>query len=218
MRIVFLGAPGVGKGTQADRIAAHFKLAKISTGDLLREAVRNQTDLGREAKRYMDQGQLVPDAVVIGLVRDKLAEPGSANGFVLDGFPRTVPQAEELGAALQATKRPLQRVVNFQVPRADVIRRLSGRRSCPKCQATFHVEFAPSKKGNACDRCGEMLVQRSDDKPEAIETRLKVYEEQTAPLIQYYAHKRLLSELDASGPVDEVFEALFGVLAPYSAI
>jgi len=218
MRIVFLGAPGVGKGTQADRIAAHFKLAKISTGDLLREAVRNQADLGREAKRYMDQGQLVPDAVVIGLVRDKLAEPGSANGFVLDGFPRTVPQAEELGAALQATKRPLQRVVNFQVPRADVIRRLSGRRSCPKCQATFHVEFAPSKKGNACDRCGEMLVQRSDDKPEAIETRLKVYEEQTAPLIQYYAHKRLLSELDASGSMDEVFEALFGVLAPYSAI
>ena len=218
MRIVFLGAPGVGKGTQADRIAAHFKLAKISTGDLLREAVRNQTDLGREAKRYMDQGQLVPDAVVIGLVRDKLAEPGSANGFVLDGFPRTVAQAEELGTALQATKRPLQRVVNFQVPRADVVRRLSGRRSCPKCQATFHVEFAPSKKGNACDRCGETLVQRSDDKPEAIETRLKVYGEQTAPLIQYYANKRLLSELDASGPVDEVFEALFGVLAPYSAI
>jgi len=137
---------------------------------------------------------------------------------VLDGFPRTVPQAEELGAALQATKRPLQRVVNFQVPRADVVRRLSGRRSCPKCQATFHVEFAPSKKGNACDRCGETLVQRSDDKPEAIETRLKVYGEQTAPLIQYYASKRLLSELDASGPVDEVFEALFGVLAPYSAI
>ena len=218
MRIVFLGAPGVGKGTQADRIAAHFQLAKISTGDLLREAVRNQTDLGREAKRYMDQGQLVPDAVVIGLVRDKLAEPGSANGFVLDGFPRTVAQAEELGTALQATKRPLQRVVNFQVPRADVVRRLSGRRSCPKCQATFHVEFAPSKNGNACDRCGEALVQRSDDKPEAIETRLKVYGEQTAPLIQYYASKRLLSELDASGPVDEVFEALFGVLAPYSAI
>src|SRR6476659_5837821 len=218
MRIVFLGGRGVSKSTQADRIAAHFKLAKISTGDLLREAVRNQTDLGREAKRYMDQGQLVPDAVVIGLVRDKLAEPGSANGFVLDGFPRTVPQAEELGAALQATKRPLQRVVNFQVPRADVIRRLSGRRSCPKCQATFHVEFAPSKKGNACDRCGETLVQRSDDKPEAIETRLQVFEEQTAPLIRYYASKRLLSEVNASGSVEAVFEALFSVLAPYSAI
>ncbi len=218
MRVVFLGAPGVGKGTQADRVAAQFKIAKISTGDLLREAVRNQTELGREAKRYMDQGQLVPDAVVIGLVRDKLAEPGSANGFVLDGFPRTVPQAEELEKVLQTAKRPLQRVVNFQVPREDVVRRLSGRRSCPKCQATFHVEFAPSKKGSACDRCGETLIQRSDDKPEAIETRLKVYEEQTAPLIQYYARRRLLSELDASGSMDEVFEALFGVLAPYSAI
>jgi adenylate kinase len=218
MRVVFLGAPGVGKGTQADRVAAQFKIAKISTGDLLREAVRNQTDLGREAKRFMDQGQLVPDAVVIGLVREKLTQPGSANGFVLDGFPRTVPQAEELGKVLLASQRPLHRVVNFQVPREDVIRRLSGRRSCPKCQATFHVEFAPSKKGEACDRCGETLVQRTDDKREAIETRLKVYEEQTAPLIQYYAHRRLLSELDASGSVDEVFEALFGVLAPYSAI
>jgi adenylate kinase len=218
MRVVFLGAPGVGKGTQAERIAAQFKIAKISTGDLLREAVRNQTELGREAKRYMDQGQLVPDAVVIGLVREKLAQTGSANGFVLDGFPRTVPQAEELGRVLKASQRPLHRVVNFQVPREAVIRRLSGRRSCPKCQATFHVEFAPSKKGEACDRCGETLMQRSDDKREAIETRLKVYEEQTAPLIQYYAHRGLLSELDASGSVDEVFEALFGVLAPYSAI
>ena len=218
MRVVFLGAPGVGKGTQADRVAAQFKIGKISTGDLLREAVRNQTELGREAKRFMDQGQLVPDAVVIGLVREKLAQPGSTNGFVLDGFPRTVPQAEELGKVLQASQRPLHRVVNFQVPREDVIRRLSGRRSCPKCQATFHMEFAPSRTGAACDRCGETLVQRSDDKREAIETRLKVYEEQTAPLIQYYAHRRLLSELDASGSVDEVFEALFGVLAPYSAI
>jgi adenylate kinase len=218
MRVVFLGAPGVGKGTQADRIASQFKIAKISTGDLLREAVRNQTALGREAKQYMDQGRLVPDSVVIGLVRDKLAEAACANGFVLDGFPRTVPQAEELGKVLQATPRPLNRVVNFKVPREVVIKRLSGRRSCPKCQATFHVEFAPSRKGNLCDRCGETLVQRSDDKPEAIETRLKVYEEQTAPLIQYYANKRLLSELDASGSVDSVFEALFGVLAPYSAL
>ncbi len=218
MRVVFLGAPGVGKGTQADRVAAQFKIAKISTGDLLREAVRNQTPLGREAKQYMDQGRLVPDSVVIGLVRDKLAEAACANGFVLDGFPRTVPQAEELGKVLQATQRPLNRVVSFKVPREVIIQRLSGRRSCPKCQATFHVEFAPSQKGDLCDRCGETLVQRSDDKPEAIETRLKVYEEQTAPLIQYYANKRLLSELDASGSVDAVFEALFGVLAPYSAL
>ncbi|HET9312538.1 MAG TPA: adenylate kinase [Nitrospira sp.] len=218
MRVVFLGAPGVGKGTQAERIAAQFKIAKISTGDLLREAVRIQTPLGREAKQYMDQGRLVPDSVVIGLVRDKLAEATCANGFVLDGFPRTVPQAEELEQVLRAARRPLNRVVTFKVPREVVIKRLSGRRSCPKCQATFHVEFAPSQKGTLCDRCGETLVQRSDDKPEAIETRLKVYEEQTAPLIQYYANKRLLSELDASGSVDAVFEALFGVLAPYSAL
>jgi adenylate kinase len=166
----------------------------------------------------MDQGRLVPDSVVIGLVRDKLAEAPCANGFVLDGFPRTVPQAEELEQVLRATQRPLNRVVTFKVPREVVIKRLSGRRTCPKCQATFHVEFAPSQKGAVCDRCGETLVQRSDDKPEAIETRLRVYEEQTAPLIQYYANKRLLSELDASGSVDAVFEALFGVLAPYSAL
>ena len=218
MRVVFLGAPGVGKGTQADRVAAQFKVPKSSTGDLMREAVRNQTPLGREAKQYMDQGQLVPDSVVIGLVREKLGEKSSANGFVLDGFPRTVPQAEELGKVLQAAQRPLNRVVNFQVPREDIIKRLSGRRSCPKCQATFHIEFAPSKKGTACDRCGETLIQRSDDKREAIETRLQVYEKQTAPLIQYYANKRLLSELDGSGSVDAVFEALFGVLAPFSAL
>lgn len=218
MRVVFLGAPGVGKGTQADRVAAQFKVPKISTGDLLRDAVRNQTPLGREAKQYMDQGQLVPDSVVIGLVREKLSEKSSANGFVLDGFPRTVPQAEELGKVLQATQRPLNRVVNFQVPREEIIKRLTGRRSCPKCQATFHVEFAPSKKGAACDRCGETLIQRSDDTREAIETRLQVYEKQTAPLIQYYANKRLLSELDGSGSVDAVFEALFGVLAPFSAL
>lgn len=218
MRVVFLGAPGVGKGTQADRIAKQFKILKISTGDLLREAVRNQTQLGLEAKSYMDQGKLVPDSVVIGLVRDKLGDAACSNGFVLDGFPRTVTQAEELGKVLQAAQRPLNRVVNFQVPREDVIKRLSGRRSCPRCQATFHVEFAPSKKGDHCDRCGERLVQRSDDTREAIETRLKVYGEQTAPLIQYYGNKRLLSELDGSGSVDAVFEALFGMLAPYSAI
>ena len=150
MRVVFLGAPGVGKGTQADRIAAQFQVAKISTGDLLREAVRNQTELGLEAKRYMDQGQLVPDAVVIGLVRDKLAEPSCANGFVLDGFPRTVPQAEALGTGLAGHPRGRAGPGReFPGSAEDVIRRLSGRRSCPKCQATFHVEFAPPKMDGA---------------------------------------------------------------------
>ena len=215
MRVVFLGAPGVGKGTQADRIAGQYQLAKISTGDLLREAVRSQTTLGLEAKNYMDQGKLVPDAVVIGLVKEKLAHPSCANGFVLDGFPRTVLQAEELGKALASKTMTLDRVVNFQVSREDVVRRLSGRRSCPKCQATFHVDFAKPKVEGICDRCGEPLVQRNDDRRDAIETRLKVYDEQTAPLVRYYDERRLLSPMDASGTVDVVFQHLSKVLSPY---
>jgi adenylate kinase len=217
MRLVFLGAPGVGKGTQADRTAELFKIAKISTGDLLRGAVRNQTKLGLEAKGYMDQGKLVPDSVVIGLVQEKLNEAGCGNGFVLDGFPRTTPQADELGRVLGGKQLPLDRVVNFEVSREAIIKRLSGRRSCPKCQATYHIDFAPPKKDGVCDRCGEALVQRSDDRREAIETRLKVYEEQTAPLIRYYGEKQLLSRLDASGSVDAVFAKLTKVLEPYRA-
>ena len=215
MRVVFLGAPGVGKGTQADRVAELFKIAKISTGDLLRGAVRNQTKLGLEAKRYMDQGKLVPDSVVIGLVREKLEEASCAKGFVLDGFPRTTPQADELGRVLAQKGMALDRVVNFEVPRETIIKRLSGRRSCPKCQTTYHVDFAPSKKDGVCDRCGESLVQRSDDRREAIETRLQVYEEQTAPLIRYYGDKQMLSRVDGSGAVDAVFEKLIKVLEPY---
>jgi adenylate kinase len=217
MRVVFLGAPGVGKGTQADRIAAQYQVAKISTGDLLREAVRNQTTLGLEAKRYMDQGNLVPDAVVIGLVREKLADPSCANGFVLDGFPRTVPQAEALGTVLTSKGIALDRVVNFQVSREDIVRRLSGRRSCPKCQATFHVDFAPPKVDGICDRCKGPLVQRSDDRRDAIEMRLKVYDEQTAPLVRYYQERGLLLQLDGSGAVDVVFQHLSQELAPYRA-
>jgi adenylate kinase len=218
MRVVFLGAPGVGKGTQADRIATQYQVAKISTGDLLREAVRSRTTLGLEAKSYMDQGNLVPDAVVVGLVREKLAAPSCANGFVLDGFPRTVPQAEALGTVLASKGITLDRVVNFQVSREDVVRRLSGRRSCPKCQATFHVDFAPPKMDGVCDRCGERLVQRSDDRRDAIEMRLKVYDEQTAPLVCYYDDRRLLFPIDASGAVDVVFQHLSQGLAPYRAL
>ena len=215
MQLVFLGAPGVGKGTQADKVSAQYGVMKISTGDLLREAVRNRTSLGLEAKSYMDQGKLVPDSVVIGLVRDKLVDPSSAKGFILDGFPRTVPQAEALATVLDERRIRLDRVINFQVPRAEIVKRLSGRRSCPKCQATYHVEFAPSKKGMSCDRCGEPLVQRSDDQREAIETRLKVYEEQTAPLISFYDGKQMLSHLDSVGSVESVFQNLTKVLAVY---
>jgi adenylate kinase len=215
MRVVFLGAPGVGKGTQADRIAIQHQVAKISTGDLLREAVRNQTTLGLEAKSYMDQGKLVPDAVVIGLVKEKLTDPSCAKGFILDGFPRTVPQAEALGVALASKGIALSRVVNFQVSREDVVRRLSGRRSCSNCQATYHVDFAPPKVDGICDRCGEPLVQRSDDRRDAIEMRLKVYDEQTAPLVRYYQERGLLFQLDGSGAVDVVFQHLLQELAPY---
>ncbi len=215
MRVVFLGAPGVGKGTQADRIAAQYQVAKISTGDLLREAVRNQTTLGLEAKSYMDQGKLVPDSVVIGLVKEKLIDPSCAKGFVLDGFPRTVPQAEALEVALGAKGIALGRVVNFQVSREDIVKRLSGRRSCSKCPATFHVDFAPPKVDGVCDRCGEPLVQRSDDRRDAIEMRLRVYDEQTAPLVHYYQERGLLFHLDGSGAVDVVFQHLSQELAPY---
>jgi adenylate kinase len=215
MRLVFLGAPGVGKGTQADKVAAQYGARKISTGDLLREAVRNRTSLGLEAKAYMDQGRLVPDSVVIGLVREKLTDPSYAKGFILDGFPRTVPQAEELGKVLDERGIGLNRVINFQVSRAEIVKRLGGRRSCPKCQATYHVEFAPSKEPGVCDRCNESLVQRSDDQREAIEMRLKVYEEQTAPLIGFYEQKNILSHLESEGPVESVYQSLSKVLAAY---
>lgn len=213
MRLVFLGAPGAGKGTQADLIGSRFHHPKISTGDILREAVRNQTPLGLQAKACMDRGKLVSDEIVVGIVRDKLAEPGCANGFLLDGFPRTVAQAEALAEMLKTRGQPLNRVINVLVPRQEVVRRLTGRRSCPKCQAVFHVEFAPPQRGGICDRCGGELIQRSDDQEDTVEARLSVYEEQTAPLIAYYREANLLSELNGSGPVEEVHQRLVSLLA-----
>jgi len=217
MRLVFLGAPGVGKGTQADRVTAQFGWPKISTGDLLREAVRNQTELGLAAKKSMDAGKLVPDHVVIGMIRSKLAEPMCQAGFVLDGFPRTVPQAEELTGILSERGVALDRVINFLVSREDVVRRLSGRRSCPKCQSIFHIDFAAPSIEGQCDRCATPLVQRSDDKPETIEARLKVYDEQTAPLIAYYKAKNVLSDLDGAGDMVHVYDRLAKVLAGLGA-
>ncbi len=217
MWLVFLGAPGVGKGTQAEKVAHQCRISKISTGDLLRESVRNKTPLGLEAKGYMDQGKLVPDSVVIGLVREKLRDPISASGFLLDGFPRTVPQAEALAKVLSERDLQLSRVINFRVSQEEIVKRLSGRRSCPKCQATYHVDFGPSKNGYSCDRCGETLVQRSDDQPGAITTRLRVYEEQTAPLISYYEQQELLTHLNGAEPVDTVHRNLMKVLAAYQS-
>lgn len=215
MRVVFLGAPGVGKGTQAERVVAHYLIAKISTGDLLRAAVRNKTSLGLEAKGHMDEGRLVPDSVVIGLVKEKLTEIPKPKEFVLDGFPRTVPQAEALAEVLDGQGIPLDRVINFRVSREEIIKRLSGRRSCPKCQATYHIDFAPPKSDASCDRCGELLVQRSDDQREAIEMRLKVYEEQTAPLISFYEQRRLLSHLNGAESVEDVYQELMRTLSVY---
>jgi adenylate kinase len=211
MRLVFLGAPGVGKGTQAELVAKRFGVPKISTGDILREAVRNKTPLGIQAKSAMDQGKLVPDSVVIGIVREKLAKDAS-QGFVLDGFPRTKAQAEELNRMLGDSGQHLDRVINFVVPRSEVVRRLSGRRSCPKCQAVYHRDSAPSNKQGICDRCGGGLVQRSDDREETVEARLGVYEKETAPLIQYYRDRGLLSDLDGSGRIDAVNQRLQGLL------
>ena len=213
MRLVFLGAPGVGKGTQAEQVSSKFGYPKISTGDILREAVRNKTALGVQAKRYMDQGQLVPDSVVIGLVREKLNEPGTAKGFLLDGFPRTAAQAEELDKTLKEKGQRLDRVINVKVPRGEVVRRLSGRRSCPKCQSVFHTEFAPPKHEDVCDRCATPLIQRSDDRKETVEARLTVYDEQTAPLIAYYRQRGLLSDLDGDGPIEQVQQRLLDLLA-----
>lgn len=215
MRIVFLGAPGVGKGTQAEHLASKYGYAKISTGDILREAVRNKTALGLEAKACIDQGKLVPDAVVIGLVKDKLNQPETAKGFLLDGFPRTVPQAQELEHVLREKGMPLDRVINVSVARDEIIRRLTGRRSCPVCQAVYHVEFAPPKQDMRCDRCGNTLVQRSDDRRETVEARLSVYEQQTAPLVAYYRDRGLLSELDGVGSIEQVQQRLHALLAAY---
>jgi len=213
MRVVFLGAPGVGKGTQAEQVSSKFGYPKISTGDILREAVRNKTELGLQAKAFMDQGRLVPDSVVIGLVKEKLQEPSTAKGFLLDGFPRTTAQAEELDKTLKQKGQQLDRVVNVNVSRDEVVRRLTGRRSCPKCQAVFHIEFAPPAREGVCDRCGTLLVQRNDDRKETVEARLAVYDEQTAPLIAYYRQRGLLSDLDGTGPIDQVQQRLVNLLA-----
>lgn len=212
MRLVFLGAPGVGKGTQAEMVSEKFGIPKISTGDLLRAGVAQKTALGLEAKQFMDRGDLVPDSVVIGLVEEKVGTPECGKGFILDGFPRTVPQADSLSQLLSDKGLALDRVMHFVIPREEVINRLSGRRSCSKCPAVFHVEFVPSKQKDICDECGGDLIQRSDDRKETVESRLTVYEAQTSPLIDYYRGKSLLVELDGSGSVEGVQERLLALL------
>ena len=213
MRLVFLGAPGVGKGTQAEMMAAKLAISKISTGDLLRTGVAQKTSLGLEAQQYMTRGELVPDNVVIGLVAEKIGSPECEKGFILDGFPRTILQADALSGILQKQEAVLDRVMYFVIPREEVVRRLSGRRSCSTCSAVYHIDYVPSKQEGRCDECGAALVQRSDDKRETVESRLMVYEEQTSPLIDYYKEKDVLAELDGTGSVEDVQGRLLALLA-----
>ena len=213
MRVIFLGPPGVGKGTQADFIAQKYEIPKLSTGDLLRESVANETSLGKEAKGYMNRGELVPDAVVVGLVEEKLSSPECQKGFLLDGFPRTEAQADQLSSYLASTGKGLDQVVYFSLSKDEIIRRISGRRSCPECKAVYHLESVPPKHAGICDVCGKFLIQRNDDKPETVESRLAVYQEQTAPLVEYYKTRNILGELDGAGSVSAVQERLVALLA-----
>lgn len=213
MRVIFLGPPGVGKGTQAEFIAKKLNILKLSTGDLLRESVKKQTALGLEAKGYMDRGELVPDQIVIGLVDEKLKSPDCQKGFLLDGFPRTVPQADQLTALLKKMGEEIDRVVYFTLEKDEIVQRISGRRSCPQCNAVYHISSIPPKQEGLCDVCGSVLVQRNDDKPETVESRLTVYHGQTIPLIDYYKAKGVLVELEASGSVDQVQERLVALLS-----
>ena len=209
MRLVFFGAPGVGKGTQAQRLAAQEQIPQVSTGEILRESVKQGTPLGLQAKGFMESGKLVPDDVVIGLAREKLTSPECSSGYILDGFPRTVAQAEALDRMFRETGSPgLNHVVSFDVPNAEIIRRLSGRRSCPTCQTVYHIEHDPPKREGRCDKCGGALVQRADDKPETVEARLKVFDQQTSPLVAYYQTRGLLRRVDSTGDINEVYRRL----------
>jgi adenylate kinase len=215
MRVVFVGAPGVGKGTQAQRLAVEEKISQVSTGDILRDAVKRGTPLGLQAKGFMESGKLVPDEVVIGLAREKLTSAECAQGYILDGFPRTVAQAEALDRMLKETGSPgLDHVISFDVPNVEIIRRLAGRRSCPRCQTIYHIEYDPPKREGRCDKCGEALVQRTDDKPETVEARLKVFDQQTSPLIAYYQKRGLLRRVDATAAIDQVSARLRAVVHP----
>jgi adenylate kinase len=196
----------VGKGTQAQRLSAQRGIPKISTGDILREAVLKKTALGVQARSFMDSGKLVPDEVVIGIIRERMKEADSQKGFILDGFPRTVPQAQALASMLHQDGRTIDRVLNFELVDEELVRRLSGRRSCPNCQAVYHLEFSPPKKPDLCDRCGGNLIQRSDDQPETIRKRLEVYRSQTVPLIRFYDQQALLARIDGSGAPEAVFQ------------
>lgn len=212
VRVVMLGPPGAGKGTQAERIAQQQGVPHVSTGDIFRDAVKQGTPLGREAKEFMDRGDLVPDRIVIGIVEERLKAPDTARGFVLDGFPRTVLQAEALEHALAARGERVSRVVNLAVPRQEVVQRISGRRVCRQCGWMCHVKFDPPARDGTCNRCGGELYQRADDKEETVLARLDVYDRQTDPLVAYYRKRGMLAEIDGVGRQDVVARQIAEVL------
>jgi len=208
VKLLIMGPPGAGKGTQAEKIVKEFAIVHISTGDMFRAALKNQTPLGLKAKEYMDKGELVPDEVVIAMVEERISAPDCAKGFLLDGFPRTIPQAEALDKKLAEMGITLNGVINIEVPREDLIARLTGRRVCRQCGATYHVKFNPPKTEGVCDACGGELYQRSDDSLETVTNRLDVYEAQTAPLKEYYAKTGLLINIDGTKSIEEVFSSI----------
>ncbi len=212
MKIIMLGAPGAGKGTQAKKIADKYQIPHISTGDIFRANIKEGTELGKKAKSYMDQGLLVPDELTLELIMDRFRNPDCANGYVLDGFPRTIPQAEALTAALEKNGETIDYAINVEVPDENIVTRMSGRRACLACGATYHVVYAPTKTEGVCDRCGEKLVLRDDDKPETVKKRLDVYHSQTQPLIDYYTKQGKLVEVDGTQNVDAVFDAIVKIL------
>ena len=208
MKIIMLGAPGAGKGTQAKRIAEKYGIPHISTGDIFRANIKEGTDLGMKAKEFMDQGLLVPDEVTIGMLLDRIKKEDCVNGYVLDGFPRTIPQAESLTKALEEMGQKIDYAVDVDVPDENIVSRMSGRRACITCGATYHVQFAPPKAEGICDKCGAELVLRDDDKPETVQKRLTVYHEQTQPLIDYYRRAGVLVSVDGTQSMDQVFESI----------
>jgi len=212
MNLMVFGAPGAGKGTQAKYLVERYNIPQISTGDILREAVANKTEMGLEAKKYMDEGKLVPDSTIIGIIRDRLQQEDCKNGFILDGFPRTLPQAEALEELMNEMGIKLDKVISFNVPDEQIVKRIAGRRVCPKCGASFHVEFNPPKKEGICDECGSELIIRKDDNVDTIKSRLEAYHSQTAPLMEFYKQRGVFVELDGSKELGEVTKDMFRAL------
>lgn len=212
MKIIMLGAPGAGKGTQAKKIAEKYGIPHISTGDIFRANIKNQTELGKKAKSYMDQGALVPDELTLELIMDRFQAEDCKKGYVLDGFPRTIPQAEALTKALAEQQDAVDYAINVDVPDEAIVSRMSGRRACIACGGTYHIKFNPTRVEGICDACGGELVLREDDKPETVQKRLDVYHAQTQPLIDYYNTQNILKEVDGTLPMEEVFKAIIAIL------